>query len=119
MNLAILFRLAMQSILRNRTRAMLTMLEIVIGVAAVIVMVAVGFGARSRIREQIGSLGTNMIVITPGASTSGGVSLVRSSVSTPLIDVRQFRPAAMTWLRPTMTGETAATLCDWLRIFSA
>ena len=74
MKLAILVRLAMQSILKNRTRAMLTMLGIVIGVAAVIVMVAVGYGARSRIREQIDNLGTNMIVITPGASTTGGVS---------------------------------------------
>lgn len=74
MSLIILFRLAMQSLLKNRTRAMLTMLGIVIGVAAVIVMVAVGYGARSRIREQIGNLGTNMIVITPGASTTGGVS---------------------------------------------
>ncbi len=74
MNLSILFRLALQSILKNRTRAMLTMLGIVIGVAAVIVMVAVGYGARSRIREQIDNLGTNMIVITPGASSSGGVS---------------------------------------------
>jgi len=53
---------------------MLTMLGIVIGVAAVIVMVAVGYGARSRIHEQINSLGTNMIVITPGASVAGGVS---------------------------------------------
>jgi putative ABC transport system permease protein len=74
MKLSILIRLAVQSILKNRTRAMLTMLGIIIGVAAVIVMVAVGYGARSRIREQINNLGTNMIVITPGASTSGGVS---------------------------------------------
>src|SRR5512142_1014934 len=55
-------------------RSMLTMLGIIIGVAAAIVMVAVGYGARSRIHEQINNLGTNMIVITPGASTSGGVS---------------------------------------------
>ena len=70
----VLIGLALQSILKNKMRAMLTMLGIVIGVAAVIVMVAVGYGARSRIHEQINSLGTNMIVITPGASTSGGVS---------------------------------------------
>jgi putative ABC transport system permease protein len=69
-----LIRLAVQSILKNRTRAMLTMLGIIIGVAAVIVMVAVGSGARSRIHEQINNLGTNMIVITPGASVAGGVS---------------------------------------------
>jgi putative ABC transport system permease protein len=74
MKLRILIGLALESILKNRMRAMLTMLGIVIGVAAVIVMVAVGYGARSRIHEQINSLGTNMIVITPGASVSGGVS---------------------------------------------
>jgi putative ABC transport system permease protein len=74
MKLSILIGLALQSILKNKMRAMLTMLGIVIGVGAVIVMVAVGYGARARIHEQINNLGTNMIVITPGASTSGGVS---------------------------------------------
>ena len=74
MKIRVLIGLALESILKNKMRAMLTMLGIVIGVAAVIVMVAVGYGARSRIHEQINSLGTNMIVITPGASTSGGVS---------------------------------------------
>jgi putative ABC transport system permease protein len=66
MKLSILIRLAAQSILKNRTRAMLTMLGVIIGVAAVIVMVAVGYGARSGSDEQINNLGTNMIVITPG-----------------------------------------------------
>jgi ABC-type transport system involved in multi-copper enzyme maturation permease subunit len=70
----VMIGLALQSILKNKTRAMLTMLGIVIGVAAVVVMVAVGYGARSRIHEQINTPGTNMAVITPGASTSGGVS---------------------------------------------
>ena len=74
MKIRVLIGLALESILKNKMRAMLTMLGIVIGVAVVIVMVAVGYGARSRIHEQINSLGTNMIVITPGASTSGGVS---------------------------------------------
>jgi putative ABC transport system permease protein len=74
MKIRILIGLALESILKNKMRAMLTMLGIVIGVAAVIVMVAVGYGARSRIHEQIKGLGTNMIVITPGASVTGGVS---------------------------------------------
>ena len=74
MKSTILVRLATQSILKNKMRAALTMLGIIIGVAAVIVMVAVGFGARSRIRAQINNLGTNMIVITPGAAQAGGVS---------------------------------------------
>ena len=69
-----LVKLATQSILKNKLRAALTMLGIVIGVAAVIVMVAVGYGARTRIQQQINNLGTNMIVITPGAAQQGGVS---------------------------------------------
>jgi putative ABC transport system permease protein len=69
-----LVKAATQSILKNKMRTLLTMLGIVIGVGAVIVMVAVGYGAQSRIAEQIGNLGTNMIVITPGASQQGGVS---------------------------------------------
>jgi len=69
-----LVKIAAQSILKNKMRTLLTMLGIVIGVAAVIVMVAVGQGAQSRIEEQIGSLGTNLVVITPGTSQQGGVS---------------------------------------------
>jgi len=70
----VLIKLAIQSIRKNKMRAALTMLGIIIGVAAVIVMVAVGFGARSRIQAQINNLGTNMIVITPGAAQQAGVS---------------------------------------------
>ena len=55
-------------------RTLLTMLGIIIGVGAVIVMVAIGEGAQSQIRAQIDNLGTNMIVITPGSSSQGGVS---------------------------------------------
>ncbi|HKR64928.1 MAG TPA: ABC transporter permease [Thermoanaerobaculia bacterium] len=69
-----LVTLATQSIRKNKMRAALTMLGIIIGVAAVLVMVAVGYGARTRIRQQINNLGTNMIVITPGAAQQGGVS---------------------------------------------
>jgi putative ABC transport system permease protein len=69
-----LVRLSVQSIRKNKMRAALTMLGIIIGVAAVIVMVAIGSGARARIKAQINNLGTNMIVITPGAAQQGGVS---------------------------------------------
>ena len=70
----ILVKLAWQSILKNRMRTLLTMLGIVIGVGAVIIMVAVGDGAKQQIQNQIGRLGTNLIVITAGASAAGGVS---------------------------------------------
>ena len=69
-----LVKIAVQSIRKNKMRAALTMLGIIIGVAAVLVMVAVGYGARNRIHQQINNLGTNMIVITPGAAQQGGVS---------------------------------------------
>lgn len=69
-----LIRVAGESILKNKMRTLLTMLGIVIGVGAVIVMVAIGQGAQSTIEKQIGALGTNMIVITAEATTQGGVS---------------------------------------------
>jgi putative ABC transport system permease protein len=70
----VLIKVAAQSIAKNKLRTLLTMLGIVIGVAAVIVMVAVGHGAKSRIQEQIENLGTNMIIVTPGATQQGGAS---------------------------------------------
>ena len=69
-----LVKVAAQSILKNKMRTLLTMLGIVIGVAAVIVMVAIGQGAQSSIQKQINNLGTNMIVVMPGASGAGGVN---------------------------------------------
>ncbi len=69
-----LFKVATQSIIKNKLRTMLTMLGIVIGVGAVIIMVAIGNGAQSQIEKQIGNLGTNMIVITAGSTAQGGAS---------------------------------------------
>ena len=74
MKTANLVKVALESIKKNKMRTLLTMLGVVIGVAAVIVMVAIGQGAQSQIRSQIENLGTNMIVITPGSSSQGGVS---------------------------------------------
>ena len=69
-----LLKLAWSSILKNKMRTLLTMLGIVIGVGAVIVMIAVGQGATSQIQAQINGLGTNLILITPGSTQQGGVS---------------------------------------------
>ncbi len=69
-----LIKIAGKSIMKNKLRTLLTMLGIIIGVGAVIVMVAVGQGAKSEIQRRIDSLGTNMIVITQGAFRQGGVS---------------------------------------------
>ncbi|MDE3054003.1 MAG: ABC transporter permease [Gemmatimonadota bacterium] len=69
-----LVNIAGKSILKNKMRTLLTMLGIIIGVGAVIVMVAVGQGAKSEIQKRIDNLGTNLIVVTPGALNLGGVS---------------------------------------------
>ena len=74
---------------------MLTMLGIIIGVGAVIVMVAVGLGARSQIRDSIAALGANMIIITPGADNSTGVSMGAGSFTRLTIeDVEKIRREA-------------------------
>jgi putative ABC transport system permease protein len=70
----ILLKIAGKSILKNKMRALLTMLGVIIGVGAVSVLAAVGTGAKSQIEEQIQNLGTNLIVITPGSTIQGGVS---------------------------------------------
>jgi putative ABC transport system permease protein len=74
MRKSVLVRVAGESILKNKMRTMLTMLGIVIGVGAVIVMVAVGQGAQKSIANQINALGTNLLIVTAGATNTGGVS---------------------------------------------
>src|SRR5690606_25319238 len=69
-----LVKVAGQSIVKNKMRTLLTMLGIIIGVAAVNVMVAIGSGAQRQIERQIQALGTNMLVITPGSAMQSGVS---------------------------------------------
>jgi len=67
---------------RNKMRSILTMLGVFIGVAAVIATVAVGDGAAASVREQIQSLGSNLVVVLPGATTSNGVRAGFGSIST-------------------------------------
>jgi putative ABC transport system permease protein len=64
------FRIALKALGRNKLRTMLTMLGMIIGVGAVITMVALGTGAQSTIEEQVKATGTNMITISPGNFTS-------------------------------------------------
>jgi putative ABC transport system permease protein len=58
---------------RNRLRAGLTMLGIIIGVGAVIAMVSIGQGAKETVRAQVATMGTNLIIVWPGSTTVGGV----------------------------------------------
>lgn len=74
MKAKIILKVATRSILKSRMRSLLTALGIIIGVAAVVVMVAIGDGAQQKVKDQIASLGSNLIIITPGASNTGGVN---------------------------------------------
>jgi putative ABC transport system permease protein len=75
MSLGALLRVAMRALAVNKLRSSLTMLGIIIGVGAVIVMIAVGGGAQARVEEQIRSLGSNLLLILSGTTTSGGVRM--------------------------------------------
>ncbi|HXT17766.1 MAG TPA: ABC transporter permease [Gemmatimonadaceae bacterium] len=81
-----LLRVASASILKNKMRTLLTMLGIVIGVGAVIVMVAIGNGAQEQIKSQIGGLGTNLIIVMPGSGTPGGVNQGAGSFNKLTVD---------------------------------
>jgi len=82
MNTFQLLRVALRALATNKLRSALTMLGIVIGVGAVIVMIAVGAGAQARVEEQIRALGSNLLLIMPGATTAGGVRMGFGSSST-------------------------------------
>ena len=68
-------KISLRSLRVNKMRSGLTMLGIIIGVGAVITMLAVGAGARERIAAQISSMGSNLLIILPGSTTSGGVRM--------------------------------------------
>jgi len=73
MNLAMIIRVAFRALVRNKMRAMLTMLGIIIGVAAVIAMVSIGQGAQASVQAQIEGIGTNLLFVSAGAQNVGGV----------------------------------------------
>jgi putative ABC transport system permease protein len=74
-------RIALRALRVNKMRSILTMLGIIIGVGAVITMIAIGSGAQAQIEEQIKALGTNLIIVLPGSVTSGGVRMGSGSRS--------------------------------------
>lgn len=73
MNISILLRIAIKALNNNKMRCFLTMLGVIIGVGAVIAMLAIGQGSKNSIRAQISEMGSNMIMIFPGADKRGGV----------------------------------------------
>jgi putative ABC transport system permease protein len=79
MNYFNLFRIALRALVRNKLRAILTMLGIIIGVGSVIAMLAIGEGSKRSIREKMSGMGTNLIMVMPNMQRRGGVSLGSSS----------------------------------------
>ncbi len=73
--LLMILKVGMKAILRNKMRSSLTMLGIIIGVACVIAMIAIGSGASESIQSQINSLGSNFLMVFPGAATQGGAHI--------------------------------------------
>ena len=78
--------IALRALMVNKMRSALTMLGIIIGVGAVIAMVAVGTGAKQRIADQIASMGSNLLIVLSGSSTSGGLRFGSGTVPTLTVD---------------------------------
>ena len=81
-----LLKLAFKSISKNRMRSLLTSLGIIIGVSAVIVMVAIGAGSQAQIEQNINALGTNLIIIFPSSGSQGGVRFGAGSIRSLTLD---------------------------------
>ena len=82
MNITNLFKIAFRALVNNKMRAFLTMLGIIIGVASVITMIAIGQGSKKSIRDQISEMGSNIIMIHPGGERRGGVRMDPSEMQT-------------------------------------
>ena len=75
MNISNLIKIAWKALLLNKMRAFLTMLGVIIGVASVITMLAIGEGSKTSIQNQISGMGSNMITIRPGSDNHGGIKV--------------------------------------------
>jgi putative ABC transport system permease protein len=82
MNWTAALQLALRALWRNKTRAMLTTLGVIIGVGSVIAMLGIGSGAQQRIAAQLASMGTNSLVVRPGSVTRGGVRTGAGGITT-------------------------------------
>ncbi|MCE1199616.1 MAG: ABC transporter permease [Marinilabiliales bacterium] len=92
MNYVNLMKIAKNALMRNKFRAFLTMLGIIIGVASVIAMLAIGQGSKKSIQDQMSSMGSNLVFIMPGSQQRGGVMMGNSSSqSLKLVDMEAIR----------------------------
>src|SRR4030095_16293479 len=122
MNWIIGIRIALRALRVNKLRSTLTMLGIIIGVAAVITMIAVGSGAQARVEEQIKGLGTNLMILTPGSVTASGVRIGAGSRTTFAEDALyaiQCERRAVQVSAPTLrgTGQVVAGGNNWWTAF--
>ena len=115
MNFVNVMRLALTALLRNKTRSFLTALGVIIGVASVISMVAVGEGAKARVSGVFAAMGTNMLIVLSGSTSSGGVSGGFGSLPTltwgDLLAIRTQAPAVR-WAAPSQTGRATIMAQD-------
>ena len=82
MNILNLFKVSLRAVANNKMRSFLSMLGIIIGVAAVIIMMSIGQGSKESIRQELSTMGTNLLTIRPGADMRGGVRQDPSSMQT-------------------------------------
>ncbi|QKJ29557.1 ABC transporter permease [Mucilaginibacter mali] len=111
MNIFNLVRIAFRALLRNKLRAFLTMLGIIIGVGAVIAMVAIGQGSKESIQSQLSSMGSNMITVSPASNINGGVRIAGTSFQTLTEkDIKALQRGAenITELSPSVTSRGQA-----------
>jgi putative ABC transport system permease protein len=118
MKLQVAVVIAVRALMRNRQRSLLTVLGVIIGVAAVIVTVAIGTGARSNIEATISSLGSNLVVILPGNTTTGGVNAGVGAASTLTVDdglsiAQQVRHAAAVSPLVTLRTQAVSPYSNW------
>ncbi len=118
MNLEIAVAIAFRALMRNRERSLLTVLGIIIGVAAVIVTVAIGTGARTSIEATISSLGSNLVIILPGSTTTGGVNVGIGAASTLTVGdglaiVQQVRHAAAVTPMVALRTQVISQYSNW------
>jgi len=115
MNLGNVMPIALTALLRNKTRSFLTTLGVIIGVASVISMVAVGEGAKARVSGVFAAMGTNMLIVLSGTTTTGGVAGGFGSMPTltweDLSAIRTQAPAVR-WAAPGQMGKVTIMAQD-------
>ena len=107
MNPLVLLGIALGALRRNLLRSMLTVLGVVIGIAAVIAMISVGDGARTAVAKQFESMGTNLIMVTSGSSRGGGIMGGGGSKATLTwadVEALRTRADAIRWVSPQFTS---------------